>query len=46
MNYLLDTHSFIWFISGNAKLRPQARLLMEETALVTRNKPRATITTI
>ncbi|HEY0075040.1 MAG TPA: type II toxin-antitoxin system VapC family toxin [Abditibacteriaceae bacterium] len=30
MNYLLDTHSFLWFISGDAKLSPQARLLMEE----------------
>lgn len=30
MNYLLDTHSLIWFIGGDAKLSPQARLLMED----------------
>ncbi len=31
MNYLLDTHSFLWFIAGNAKLSDRTRLLIENT---------------
>ncbi len=29
MNVLLDTHTFLWFISGNPKLRITARTLIE-----------------
>ena len=31
MNYLLDTHSFLWFIGGNDKLSAQARQTIENT---------------
>jgi len=30
MNLLLDTHAFLWFIDGNARLSPQARELIED----------------
>ncbi len=29
MNLLLDTHAFLWFIDGNAKLSQRARELIE-----------------
>lgn len=29
MRVLLDTHAFLWFISGDAKLSPQARETIE-----------------
>lgn len=36
MNLLLDTHAVIWFLEGNAELRPEARAAIEsaETAYV------------
>ncbi len=30
MNLLLDTHVFLWFIDGNAKLSTQSRNLIED----------------
>lgn len=30
MNLLLDTHTFLWFIDGNARLSPRARDLIED----------------
>lgn len=30
MNYLLDTHGFVWFIEGNPRLSGQARLAIED----------------
>lgn len=30
MNFLLDTHSFIWFIEDNPSLSAQARIIIEE----------------
>lgn len=30
MRLLLDTHSFLWFIAGNASLSPTARTLIED----------------
>ncbi len=30
MNLLLDTHAFLWFIDGSAKLSPSARELIED----------------
>ncbi len=30
MNLLLDTHTFLWFIDGNARLSPRARGLIED----------------
>lgn len=30
MNLLLDTHAFLWFIDGNAKLSRRARELIED----------------
>jgi PIN domain nuclease of toxin-antitoxin system len=30
MNLLLDTHAFLWFIDGSAKLSPRARELIED----------------
>src|SRR5207244_12653755 len=30
MRLLLDTHSFLWFISGDSKLSPSARAAIEE----------------
>ena len=30
MNLLLDTHAFLWFIEGSAKLSPRARTLIED----------------
>ncbi len=32
MNLLLDTHAFLWFIDGNAKLSQRARELIEDQA--------------
>lgn len=32
MNLLLDTHAFLWFIDGDAKLSPRARGLIEDQA--------------
>ena len=32
MNLLLDTHSFLWFISGNPNLSPTARTLIEDAS--------------
>ena len=32
MRVLLDTHSFLWFIGGNASLPPTARLLVEDAS--------------
>jgi PIN domain nuclease of toxin-antitoxin system len=29
MKYLIDTHAFLWFVSGNIELSPNARLLIE-----------------
>ena len=34
MNLLLDTHAFLWFIDGNAKLSSRARALIEDRANV------------
>jgi predicted HTH domain antitoxin len=31
VKFLLDTHSFLWFIGGHSKLSPTARALIEET---------------
>ncbi len=30
MNLLLDTHAFLWFISGNASLSNKARAIIED----------------
>ncbi len=30
MKYLLDTHSLIWFIGGDAQLSPDARQLIDD----------------
>lgn len=30
MNLLLDTHTFLWFIDGNARLSPRAKELIED----------------
>jgi PIN domain nuclease of toxin-antitoxin system len=30
VNFLLDTHSFIWFIEDNPSLSAQARIIIEE----------------
>ena len=30
MNYLLDTHSFIWFVEGNNQLSPTAKTIIED----------------
>lgn len=30
MNLLLDSHAFLWFIDGSAKLSPKARELIED----------------
>jgi len=30
MNYLLDTHTFIWFINGQAELSAKARKIIEQ----------------
>lgn len=32
MKLLLDTHTFLWFIEGNAKLSATARLLIDDLA--------------
>jgi len=32
MNFLLDTHAFLWFIDGSARLSQQARELIEDQA--------------
>lgn len=32
MTVLMDTHSFIWFTEGNAKLSTQARKIIEDPA--------------
>jgi len=32
MRLLLDTHAFLWFIDGNAKLSPRAKDLIEDEA--------------
>lgn len=32
MRILLDTHTFLWFVSGDAKLSAQARILIEDVA--------------
>ncbi len=32
MRLLLDTHTFLWFIDGNAALSPAARALIEDPA--------------
>jgi PIN domain nuclease of toxin-antitoxin system len=32
MKYIIDTHTFIWFISGDNKISAQARNLIEDTA--------------
>ncbi len=32
MNVLLDTHTFLWFIDGDARLSPRARELIEDQA--------------
>jgi PIN domain nuclease of toxin-antitoxin system len=32
VNLLLDTHSFLWFISGNERLSTAARRLIEDSA--------------
>ncbi len=32
MKLLLDTHTFLWFITGNSRLSQDARLLIEDTA--------------
>ncbi len=31
MKYLVDTHTFIWFTSGDAQLSNTARILIEDT---------------
>jgi PIN domain nuclease of toxin-antitoxin system len=30
MNYLLDTHTFLWFVSNSRELSQTARQLMED----------------
>src|SRR5581483_7096967 len=32
MRFLLDTHTFLWFIAGDSQLSRQARLLIEDEA--------------
>ena len=32
MKLLLDTHVFLWFISGDAKLRPELRDAIQDAA--------------
>ncbi len=32
MKFLLDTHTLLWFITGDSKLSSSARLLIEDTA--------------
>ncbi len=32
MNLLLDTHAFLWFITGDAALSKKARLVIEDNA--------------
>ncbi len=32
MKLLLDTHTFLWFITGDSRLSSDARLLTEDTA--------------
>ena len=32
MRLLLDTHSFLWFISGSTNLSPTARTLIEDAS--------------
>ncbi len=31
MNYLLDTHTFLWFLEGNSNLSNKARLVVENS---------------
>ena len=31
MNFLLDTHTFLWFIDGNSSLSEHARVLIEDS---------------
>jgi PIN domain nuclease of toxin-antitoxin system len=31
MNYLLDTHTFLWFLEGNSNLSNKARLVIENS---------------
>jgi PIN domain nuclease of toxin-antitoxin system len=30
MDYLLDTHTFLWFITGDSQLSQKARLAIED----------------
>ncbi len=32
MRLLLDTHAFLWFIGGDDRLSPSARVLIEDTS--------------
>ena len=32
MNYLLDTHTFLWFLDGNANLSKKARSAIENSS--------------
>ena len=32
MNFILDTHSFLWFIAGDERLSSRARLFISDTA--------------
>jgi len=32
MRLLLDTHSFLWFVSGNPQIRSSARMLIEDVS--------------
>ena len=34
MSYLLDTHTFLWFIEGNPKLSPKSNQIIQNTELV------------
>ena len=33
MRLLLDTHSFLWFISGNPQISSSARMLIEDVSI-------------
>jgi PIN domain nuclease of toxin-antitoxin system len=42
MTILLDTHAFLWFVAGDAKLSARARTLIEEPKTRVLLTPRVT----
>ncbi len=34
MSYLLDTHTFLWFLSGSEELSKKARKAIEDKSLI------------